>query len=219
VRRGASRLQPLAFVLRSALPVPDGAGGGGGAFLVPDKELGALVRLHDWLYAGGLAPALRLDIPAIPHITVARTTSPRAAKRPADGLNAQPQAIPGRIAALDVVVREEDAVRPSPALPFRDGACRPVYPRTTPTVAATRRSRACCGQVSVPLVALGALGDLGRLAVRFDQQAGQGELNRAIGDRQPTTQPRGGVLTSWDASVRGILTPPAFGGLRWPIAG
>ncbi len=118
VARQAEGCAPIPFVLRSALPFKDVTGEGADIFLVPDEGFGALVRLHDRLYAGALAPVLRLDIPSIPHITVGRAADPRACKRLADALNARPFAIRGTIAALDVVAREEHAVRTIARLPL-----------------------------------------------------------------------------------------------------
>ena len=118
VARQAEGCAPIPFVLRSALPFKDVTGEGADVFLVPDEGFGALVRLHDRLYAGALALALRLDIPSIPHITVGRAADPRDCKRLADALNARPFAIRGTIAALDVVAREEHAVRTIARLPL-----------------------------------------------------------------------------------------------------
>ena len=85
---------------------------------MPDEGLGALVRLHDRLYAGALAPQLRLDIPAIPHITVAAKGDATEAKALADELNARPFAIAGAIAALDIVVHTAGTVRTLARVPL-----------------------------------------------------------------------------------------------------
>lgn len=118
VARHASGGAPIPFTLRCALPFGDTTGAATDVFLVPDEGLGALVRLHDRLYAGALAPALRLDIPFIPHLTVGRAADPREAKRLADALNARPLAVAGRVAALDVVAHEAGAVRTLARLPL-----------------------------------------------------------------------------------------------------
>ncbi len=111
VSRQIAGIAPVSFVLRSALPFKDVTAEGTDVFLAPDEGFGALVRLHDQLYAGALASARRLDVPSIPHITVGRHGDPLMCKRLADRLNACPFAIHGRIATLDVVTREEQAVR------------------------------------------------------------------------------------------------------------
>ncbi len=118
VTRQAAACAPISFVLRSALPFKDVTGEGADVFLVPDEGFVALVRLHDRLYAGALAPRLRLDIPSLPHITVGRAADPRACKRLADALNARPFAIPGRIAALDVVMHDDQALHNIARLPL-----------------------------------------------------------------------------------------------------
>lgn len=111
IRQRARGCAPIPFVLRSALPVKDVIGPTTDVFLVPDEGFGGLVRLHDRLYAGPLAAELRLDIPAIPHITVARSPDPLACKHLADDLNARDFALPGTITALDIVSHEDGAVR------------------------------------------------------------------------------------------------------------
>ncbi len=118
VARQASGVTPIPFVLRSALPFKDVTGRGTDVFLVPDDGFGALVRLHDRLYAGALAPALRLDIPSIPHITIGRSDDSTLCKRLADEINAQPFAVHGHVTALAVVMREEQAVRTIARLPL-----------------------------------------------------------------------------------------------------
>jgi hypothetical protein len=71
--------------------------------LVPDEGYSQFVKLHDRLYTGPLAPELRLDLPFIPHITVANSGDPHACKRVAETLNAQDFAIGGQVETLDVV--------------------------------------------------------------------------------------------------------------------
>ena len=56
-------------------------------FLVPDSGLSEIVRLHDRLYAGRLRPQLRLDLPFIPHLTVAAGLDLGVAKTLVDEIN------------------------------------------------------------------------------------------------------------------------------------
>lgn len=111
VQRQATGFGPFAFMLRAALPFRDVTGSGGDVFLVPDEGMSAFVRLHDQLYAGVLAPALRLDIPFVPHLTVGRCAALAACKRLADTLNARPFALPGTVNALDIIERQADTIR------------------------------------------------------------------------------------------------------------
>lgn len=99
----AAATGPIAFTSRVAIPWPDATSPETQVFLVPDEGFSALALLHDHLYDGPLAPHLRLDLPSIPHITVARLTDPRAAKTLAADLNAEARTIHGRITHLDVV--------------------------------------------------------------------------------------------------------------------
>lgn len=114
----AREQRPFPFVLRSALPFPDTLGPATHVFLVPDEGFGALVRLRDRLYSGPLARDLRLDIPAIPHVTIGRAASARHAKRLADSLNARPLAIAGEITALYFVAHDGGTVRTIARLPL-----------------------------------------------------------------------------------------------------
>ena len=114
----AAELAPIAFVLRSALPFNDLLGPDTNVFLMPDEGFGALVRLHDRLYSGPLAGELRLDLPTVPHITVARLRSPQAAKRLADTLNARDFAIAGTITALYLVTHDGGTVRTITRVPL-----------------------------------------------------------------------------------------------------
>src|SRR5438874_242296 len=60
----------IPFVLRCSILVKDDSGEDYYVLLVPDEGFSSIVKLHDRLYTGILAPALRLDIPFIPHITI-----------------------------------------------------------------------------------------------------------------------------------------------------
>lgn len=78
--------------------------------MIPDEGFGAIVRLHDRLYSGPLAPELRLDLAYIPHVTVARHADPRLPAL-AGGLNTEGFAIAGARDTLDLVAREDGAIR------------------------------------------------------------------------------------------------------------
>jgi 2'-5' RNA ligase len=105
VQRQIAGLPPVRFILRCAVPFPDLSAAATDVFLVPEEGFSTMVRLHDRLYAGLLAPALRLDLPFVPHVTVARFTDPVAAKHLADRLNADAFAIPGTLSSVAVVQR------------------------------------------------------------------------------------------------------------------
>lgn len=87
-------------------------------FLVPDEGSGALVKLHDRLYAGPLASELRLDVPYIPHITVGGSADPQACKSLADELNRQDFRLDGRVSALDVIRYEAGSVETIARVPL-----------------------------------------------------------------------------------------------------
>ena len=110
VRRQVAAVKPLSFVARCAIVVEDDSKRFSHVFLVPDEGLSEIVRLHDRLYTGVLAPSLRLDITFIPHLGVGNATDARACKALADELNAQDFRLSGLIDTLDVVCYEHNKV-------------------------------------------------------------------------------------------------------------
>jgi 2'-5' RNA ligase len=118
VRRQVAGSPLIPFTLRCAVPFRDQASGATDVFLVPDEGFGAIVRLHDRLYAGLLAPALRLDLPFVPHLTVAHLADPVAAKLLADRLNDESFAIPGTLSSVDVVQRDGADVQTLASVPL-----------------------------------------------------------------------------------------------------
>jgi hypothetical protein len=97
----------IRFCLRSAIIVPEEKIGGYHVFLVPDEGFAAITRLHDRLHVGPLARCMRLDVPYIPHVTVATTHDADAARRLMASLNAKDLAIAGHVD--EVEVRERDS--------------------------------------------------------------------------------------------------------------
>ena len=110
IRRQAAGRKPITFVARCAIVVEDDSKKFSHVFLVPDEGFSEIVRLHDRLYTGVLAPSLRLDITFIPHLGVGNSTDARACKALADELNAQDFRLSGLIDTLDVVCYEHDKV-------------------------------------------------------------------------------------------------------------
>ena len=103
IRQRALAIRKFSFVLRCALVVEDVAGDMNQVFLVPDKGFSDIVKLHDKLYTGILAPELRLDIPFYPHITIGNSSDPLICKSLADELNGQNFGIEGAVNNLDIV--------------------------------------------------------------------------------------------------------------------
>jgi 2'-5' RNA ligase len=97
ITQQAAGVGPMAFVIRCAMMVRDPLSANTQTFLVPDEGYSALVKLHDRLYTGALAAALRLDIPFIPHITIGTAADPWTCKQLADLINRQGVCIRGRI--------------------------------------------------------------------------------------------------------------------------
>ena len=103
VHRQVQGQLPIAVELRCAIVVKDALSAATQTFLVPDQGFSDLVKLHDTLYAGDLADQLRLDIPFIPHITVATSPDPAVCKRVADAINQQHIHIFGVLPSIDIV--------------------------------------------------------------------------------------------------------------------
>ena len=110
VRERARGVEGIPFACRCATVVKDAINDYTHVFLVPDEGHSGIVRLHDRLYEGPLAPHLRLDIPFIPHIGVANSTDPRVCKALADGLNREGFEVAGSIDALDAASYEHERV-------------------------------------------------------------------------------------------------------------
>ena len=97
----------IPFVLRSSLLVKDDPSDNFYVLLVPDEGFSRIVKLHDRLYTGPLAAALRLDIPFIPHVTVGYSEDVRLCKAAVDDLNALDFEIRGTISSLDVISKAD----------------------------------------------------------------------------------------------------------------
>jgi 2'-5' RNA ligase len=98
----ASHVRPIHFHCRHATLHAGGPDGMAHVFLVPDEGHSAIALLHDRLYTGVLAAHLRLDIPYVPHITVAATRDVAAAKALCDALNERGIDIAGQLQHLTV---------------------------------------------------------------------------------------------------------------------
>jgi len=90
------------FSIRYAMLGDDASNGNFYVFLVPDEGYSGISKLHDKLYEGPLAPALRLDIPYIPHIGIATIPDAVRVKGLCDELNATGINIQGKINAITV---------------------------------------------------------------------------------------------------------------------
>jgi 2'-5' RNA ligase len=103
IKRKAGGIKQLDFVIRSATVNQDDFSNYYHVFLVPDEGHSSMIRLHDKLYSGMLAPELRPDIDFIPHITVAGSNDRQICKMLADERNNSDFMISGKIKALHVV--------------------------------------------------------------------------------------------------------------------
>jgi len=104
-------IRPFSFVLRCATTVKDSFSTKTHLFLVPDEGYSVLVKLHDALYTHMLASELSLDVPYIPHITIADHVDPNVLRPIATAINAQNICIDGQIRALDIVVYANNSVQ------------------------------------------------------------------------------------------------------------
>ncbi|WP_395675128.1 2'-5' RNA ligase family protein [Inquilinus sp.] len=72
-------------------------------FLLPGRGSETLTALHDRLYSGPLAPALRPDPPYQPHVTVARLRDAATAASVADVIRRQGRVVRGRVVAMTLL--------------------------------------------------------------------------------------------------------------------
>ncbi len=102
MRREAMRTKPFRIALDRVLLLEDVAGG----FVIclgVSQGRAALVRLHDCLYAGALAPYRRADIAHEPHLTLGRRRRIDAGNRLAAGIAAAEPDVRALIASLRLV--------------------------------------------------------------------------------------------------------------------
>lgn len=91
------------FTIRCAMVVPDAISGWYDAMLVPDEGFSLIQQLHDRLYSGLLASHLRLDIPYIPHMSIADKADAQEVKQICDEWNNINCEIKGRISELEII--------------------------------------------------------------------------------------------------------------------
>lgn len=108
----------IRFHCRYAMLHAGGPGGMAHVFLVPDEGHSAIARLHDRIYTGVLAPHLQLEMPYVPHITVAATRDVAAAKALCDALNERGIDIAGRLQSLTVGALRQGRLQALEELPL-----------------------------------------------------------------------------------------------------
>ncbi len=106
----SSAFNEIDFTLRSATINKDFFNDYYDAFLIPDEGNGRIMKLHDKLYSGKLATHHRLDIPYVPHISIANATDATVIKKLVDQLNEKEISISGRISSVDVINYENRVI-------------------------------------------------------------------------------------------------------------
>jgi 2'-5' RNA ligase len=104
--RGQSR---IVFALTNALVVEEDSKALFRAFLVPSIGRQEITALHDLMYTGALATELRLDLPFIPHISIATNKHRGIVQQIVEDINNQAININGVIEAL--MVSSYDGIR------------------------------------------------------------------------------------------------------------
>jgi hypothetical protein len=110
VRQKTEGVHPFDFDLKVATINRDDSGSYYHEFLVPDTGYSNIVKLHDKLYSGLLAPYQRFDVDFIPHISIGDSEGAQISKKRVDELNALDMSIHGRIASLDVIEYNNGAI-------------------------------------------------------------------------------------------------------------
>jgi 2'-5' RNA ligase len=98
------------FSLRSAIIMPPVVGEYSYVFLVPDEGFSQIIQLHDKIYSKELRSSLRLDIPFVPHVTVASSKNVVACKELVDVLNNKKFEITGKIHTLDLAFEDGNCI-------------------------------------------------------------------------------------------------------------
>lgn len=109
-RRVCNDFRPFSILIRCALVNKFTRGDKWFAFLVPDEGFSQIVKLHDRLYTGILADELILEIPYIPHITMAQSKEPGVCKKVTDEFNERNFQIGGTVTKLDLAIFEPGKV-------------------------------------------------------------------------------------------------------------
>lgn len=91
------------LVFRAVIGLVDPLTGDTLPSLLPDEGASRVLRLRDRLYSGPLADHLRLDVTAVPHVTLARMANAARAKALVDDLNAEEREVAARIEAVLLV--------------------------------------------------------------------------------------------------------------------
>ncbi len=86
--------------------------------LVPDEGFSRIVKLHDELYNGPLAPYLRQDIPFVPHITLGVFGDWERGKILRDELNSVHLEVSGRLESLQVADYQPQQLTTIADVPF-----------------------------------------------------------------------------------------------------
>ena len=118
VRSVADHTPAVRFTCRYAMLGADDADDTAYVFLVPDEGYSAVSLLHDNLYTGTLERFHRLDIPFVPHITVATTKDRKQAKSLSAQLNQAGVCISGEIRSLTIGALEDGKFSNHLALPL-----------------------------------------------------------------------------------------------------
>lgn len=102
IRAVAAQSPEVRFTCRYAMLGADPANDTAHVYLVPDEGNAAISLLHDRLYAGPLERFHRLDIPSVPHITVATTKDREHAKSLCSRLNQAGLCISGALRSITI---------------------------------------------------------------------------------------------------------------------
>lgn len=106
----AATWKPISFVCRYAMLGTDDTSDQAHVFLVPDEGFSGISLLHDQLYTGLLASALRLDLPFMPHMTIGRLSDRPTAKTLCDRLNTEGISIDGSLDTLTICALENGRI-------------------------------------------------------------------------------------------------------------
>lgn len=106
----AGSTQPFESVFRIAAPSADPLNGGWIVRLLPDQGLSKLMRMHNFLYTGPFDGRLNMDVPYIPHLTLARTETGEDAKTLCEELNSGIIEVAVEVKSVEVLIVDGDTI-------------------------------------------------------------------------------------------------------------
>lgn len=110
IEKHSANINPFPFTIKCATRNNDLTSDYWHVLLVPDQGFSDIVKLHDKMYSGMLAPYERLDLDFIPHIGVGNSKNPKECKRMIDEINSMNIHMKGAVRKLQLIKHENGII-------------------------------------------------------------------------------------------------------------